>query len=132
MRKKSITKEFIAYEGQEFTVEWYYNAQGKSPALEYFNELIEDQKDKTFYLIQRLADTGKITNKEKFNYEGDHLFVLKPSPDRFFCFFFEGAKLIITNAYKKQSQKMPQREKKLALKMKDDYVSRYNEGNYYD
>lgn len=99
MKKKSVAKEYIAYEGSALTIEWYFNDQGKSPALEYFNELTEDQQDKALDLIQMLGDAGKIINKEKFNFEGDKLFVLKPSPDRFFCFFFKGAKLIVTNAY---------------------------------
>jgi phage-related protein len=132
MKKKSVAKEYIAYEGAELTIEWYFNSQGKSPALEYFNELTEDQQDKALDLMQILADTGKIINKEKFNFEGDKIFVIKPSPDRFFCFFFKGAKLIVTNAYKKQSQKMPPREKERALKLKEDYTKRCNEGNYYD
>ena len=41
-------------------------------------------------------------------------------------------KTIITNAYKKQSQKMPPREKERALKLKEDYTKRCNEGSYYD
>lgn len=94
--------------------------------------MTEDQKDKTFELIKTMGDVGKIINPKKFNFEGDKLFVLKPSPDRLFCFFYKGSKLIITNAYKKQSQKMSPREKKQALKLKDDYIMRCNEGNYYD
>lgn len=132
MKKVSIVKKHIAYEGKEFTIEWYFNVQGKSPALEYFKELTEDQKDKTYELIKAMGDAGKIANTEKFNFEGDKLFVFKPSPDRFFCFFYKGSKLIITNAYKKKSQKMPPREKERALKLKDDYSKRCNEGNYYD
>lgn len=132
MKKKSVAKDYIAYKGAELTIEWYFNSQGKSPALEYFNELTEDQQDKALDLMQILADTGKIINKEKFNFEGDKIFVIKPSPDRFFCFFFKGAKLIVTNAYKKQSQKMPPREKERALKLKEDDTKRCNEGNYYD
>jgi hypothetical protein len=79
-----------------------------------------------------MGDVGKIMNTEKFNFEGDKLFVLKPSPDRFFCFFYKGSKLIITNAYAKKSQKMPLREKERALKLKDDYIKRCNAGSYYD
>lgn len=39
-------KEYIAYEGEEFTIEWYYDAKGKSQAFEYFNQLDEDRQDK--------------------------------------------------------------------------------------
>jgi len=125
-------KEFIAYEGEEFTIEWYFTSQGKSNVLEYFNTLTESQKDKLFHLFQRIGDTGTITNKEKFNYEGNHIFAFKPVPDRFLCFFFEGSRIIITNAFKKQTQKLPPREKGRALKIRSDYINRYKEGTYYE
>lgn len=125
-------KNFTVYRGKEFTIEWYLNIRGNGQALDFFSELTEDQKDKFFYLIRVLADTGKILNKEKFNYEGDQIFALKPAPNRFLCFFFEEARIIITNAYKKQSQKMPPRQKELALKAREDYIQRNKEGSYYD
>jgi hypothetical protein len=37
-------KEYIVYEGKEFTIEWYYTANGKSQAKEYFDELDLDRK----------------------------------------------------------------------------------------
>jgi len=125
-------KEFIAYEGEEFTIEWYFSPLGKSNALEYYNDLTEPQKEKLFHLFQRMGDTGSITNKEKFNYEGDHIFAFKPVPDRFLCFFFEGSRIIVTNAFQKKTQKLPPREKERALKAKDDYAKRYKEGTYYE
>jgi len=132
MKKTPTIKCYIAYKGKEFTIEWYFNAKGESPALEYFKKLTESQKNKTFELVRAMGDVGKIINTEKFNFEGDKLFVFKPSPDRFFCFFYKGSKLIITNAYKKKSQKMPPREKERALKLKNDYFKRCDEGEYYD
>jgi len=75
---------------------------------------------------------GKIVNKEKFRYEGDRIYAFKISPDRFLCFFFEGAKIIITNAYTKKTTKMPQKEKQRALKAKEDYIKRYGGGKYYE
>lgn len=32
---KQERKVYIVYEGPEFTIEWYYNSTGKSPAKEY-------------------------------------------------------------------------------------------------
>src|SRR3990167_4656779 len=125
-------KEFIIYEGEEYTIEWYYTRTEKSDAFEYFSDLAKVQQDKLLYIIRRMADTGVITNKEKFNYEGDHIFAFKPSPDRFLCFFFEGSKIIVTNAFKKQTQKLPPREKERAVKAKIDYTKRYKEGTYYE
>ena len=91
--------------------------------------LFSNSRKKCFY---EWSLYGKILNREKFNYEEDSIFAFKPSPNRFLCFFVEGSKIIITNAYKKQSQKMPPREKTRALKAKDDYIKRCKKGNYYD
>lgn len=40
-------KNFIAYEGEEFTIEWYYDSKGKSPAFEYLSRAITKPKSKT-------------------------------------------------------------------------------------
>ena len=39
-------------------------------------------------------------------------------------FFKRGKKIIVTNAYRKQSQKLPKCEKDLALKNMADYLAR--------
>lgn len=31
-------KQYIAYVGAEFTIEWYYDVKGQSQALEYFSK----------------------------------------------------------------------------------------------
>jgi len=35
-------KEYIAFEGTKFTIEWYFDTKGKSSALEYFESLDDD------------------------------------------------------------------------------------------
>ena len=127
-----MKKKFIAYPGSVFIIEWYFDNKGKSEALEYFNELPIERQKKALHLMYVLANLGKIFNEEKFRNEGDQIYALKPTPDRFLCFFFEGAKVIITNAYEKKTAKMPIREKQRALKNKADYKARCNEGTYYD
>ena len=127
-----MKEKFLAYEGQELTIEWYFTNRGKSEALSYFESLPMDRKKKMARLIRLLGDLGKIFNKEKFRYEGDQIYALKTSPDRFLCFFFDGSKIIVTNAYEKKSAKMPQREKQKTLKAKDDYKKRVKGETYYE
>lgn len=126
-----MKREFVVSKGNKLTLEWYFNSNGKSSAFEYFQELPPKNKDKAVHLFSTLANLGQIFNKEKFRYEGDQIFALKMSPDRFLCFFYEGSKVIITNGYEKKSQKMPQRERDKALKAKADYIKRQKEGSYY-
>ena len=127
-----MKRKFTAYQGAEFSIEWYFDQKGKSLALEYFEKLPYQRKKKIFNLFKLFAKMGKIVNKEKFRYEGDKIYAFKTSPDRFLCFFFDGAKIIVTNAYTKKTAKMPQKEKQKALKAKEDYIKRCQGGKYYD
>lgn len=129
---KKIKKEFIVYKGSEYVIEWFFSDKGKSEAQLYFESLSIDRKKKFFHLLAVMGDQGKIFNVEKFRYEGDQIYVFKPSTDRFFCFFFDGAKIIVTNAYEKKSTKMSSKEKDKALKAQEDYLVRVKKGIYYD
>ena len=100
-------KEFIAFEGEKFTIEWYYDQKGKSQPLEFFNELNQKEQDKLFMLLRRMGEIGKIFDKTKFRNEGDKIFAFKPQPNRFLSFIVQGRKIIITNGFTKKTQKLP-------------------------
>lgn len=78
-----------------------------------------------------MGDVGELLDRTKFNYEGDQIYAFKPHAERFLCFFMQGRKIIITNAFRKKQQKLPQKEKDIALKRKTDYEKRNKEGHYY-
>ena len=126
-----MNKEFIVYKGLEFTIEWYYNDRGKSPAKAYFDELDRERKLDAFELFMTMARIGKILNITKFRHEGDSIYAFKPKPDRFLCFFYSGKKIIITNAFEKKQDKLSPAEKKKALSYQKDYKVRVEEGVYY-
>jgi hypothetical protein len=125
-------KKYIAFNGKRYTIEWYFNQSNNSQAKEYFIDLEKDEKASLFAIFVLLDELGQLKNKKKFNYEGDAIYAFKPMPDRFLCFFYEGNKIIITNAFRKKKQKLPSNEKKKALKGKEDYEKRVKEGTYYD
>ncbi len=127
-----MKKEFIIYQGEKYVLEWYFDDRGRSLVLEYFEELSVERKKKAFKLFRAMADAGKIFNVEKFNNEGDKIYAFKPAPDRFLCFFFEGSKIVVTNAFEKKTAKLPAKEKDRALRCKSDYLVRVSKGNYYD
>ena len=52
--------------------------------------------------------------------------------ERFFNFFTEGKKIIITNAYHKKGQKVDRRELAKAINLKRDYELRVRGGFYYE
>jgi phage-related protein len=131
-KKRVGMKEYLAYEGSEFAIEWYYDPKGQSQALEYFEKQSLDQQRKLLKLLRLMGEHGKIFDETKFRNEGDKIYAFKPQPDRYLCFFFRGKKIIITNAFAKKTQKLPQGEKELALKAYQSYEKRIKEGTYYE
>jgi len=130
--KKRQERERIAYQGPAFTIEWFWDTQGRSPPLEYFERLPEDRQDDLLMLLKRLGDSGRIFDKTKFRNEGDQIFAFKPQPDRFLCFFTTGRRIIITNAFVKKSDRLPSGEKDRALRAKADFETRVRKGTYYE
>jgi phage-related protein len=125
-------QEFIAHIGPKYTLEWYFDSKGKSLALNYFEEMPRSRQKKLDYFLNLMGLMGKISDITKFRHEGDGIYVFKPQPDRFFCFFFEGEKIIITNAYEKKTDKMSSSDFLKSQKLRSDYITRYQNGTYYE
>ncbi|WP_367607862.1 type II toxin-antitoxin system RelE/ParE family toxin [Legionella sp. W05-934-2] len=124
--------EYIAYQGESFTIEWYYDDNKTSDALEYYNSLNKAERIQLLKLLKRMGDNGEIKDKTKFRNEGDKIYAFKPQPDRFLCFFCEGKKIVITNGFRKKQQKLPLNEKDKALNSRNDYINRVKRGEYYE
>lgn len=125
-------KEYIAYRGRKFTIEWYYDEKGKSQPLGYAEKLSASDKRKVAKLFQFMGEIGQIRGENNFRSEGYKIFAFKPQPHRFLCFFFDGQKIIVTNAFQKKQQKLPHAEKDRALRAMNDYKYRVQEGTYYE
>ena len=125
-------KEYVLYTGEKFTVEWYFTIEGKSQPFDYFNGLDIQQQMKLLYLVKRIGDFGKISDKTKFNFEHNGIWAFKLKPDRFLSFFTSGKKIIITIAFEKKCDKLPRTEKAKAEKCRMDYEMRVKGGIYYD
>jgi len=124
-------KMFLAYQGDCFRIEWFWDENDHSQSYEYFNSLDDVQKIKALSLFKRMGDTGKIFDTTKFRSEGDKIFAFKPMPDRFLSFFTVGKRIIITNAFVKKSDKLPKDEKERALRHMKEYKRRIDNGTYY-
>ena len=114
----------VIYSGIKYILEWYYDNNGKSGAYDYFIKTSEDLQDKFLILAKKMGDIGKINNIEKFRNEGDGIYAFKPQPDRYLSFFTDGKKIIVTNGFKKKTDKLPKNEKVLAMNYRKDYLDR--------
>jgi phage-related protein len=121
-------KSSIIYRGDKFILEWYYDKNGKSVAYDYFMDSTEELQDKFLILVKKMGDFGKIYDITKFRNEGDGIYAFKPQPDRYLSFFTVGKRIIVTNGFRKKTDKLPKSEKDLALKYREDYIERKTGG----
>ena len=117
-------KESIIYKGEYYTVEWFYDDDGYSQPYEFFLKSSDVAKRKFLMLVKRIADFGRIVDKTKFRNEGDDIYAFKPQPERYLCFFVIGKRIIVTNAFQKKSNKLPQSEKDIAMKNRAVFYER--------
>lgn len=62
-----MPKEYVAYIGGAFQIEWYYSPKGDSQAFEYYLELDPGNRRKGLQLFKIMGEVGKIhdiTNSE--------------------------------------------------------------------
>ncbi len=91
-------------------------------------------KAKLAALVIFIADEGQIHDETKFRIvdKKEKIYEFKPMKFRFFNFFFEGGKIVITNGYIKKTRKVDKKELNKAIKMKRDYENRVKRGDYYE
>ena len=121
-------KSCIIYSGSRFTLEWYYDKNGKSVVKEFYLETSEDFQKKFLILVKRMGDLGKIYDITKFRNEGDGIYAFKPQPDRYLSFFIDGKKIIVTNGFRKNADKLAKNERDLAIRCRQDYFERKSGG----
>lgn len=130
---------YIFYNGTTLRVEWYYTPGGRMPAREYFFSLPELDQERLEMIVKHVADAPIGTRLPKSLYRvedaANKIYAFKPRDERYFNFITDGRRIIITNAYRKHSQKMGRTDLdklKTASAYRQDYLRRVGNGNYYE
>ncbi|OFZ78271.1 MAG: hypothetical protein A2583_02305 [Bdellovibrionales bacterium RIFOXYD1_FULL_53_11] len=134
-----LPETYRIYSGKTFEVEFYVNPKGNVPAYDYYQLMDEDAKRRFFVILGHFADSppGTILPRSILNIEDKvvGIYAFKPAIHRFFSFFAIDRRVIILNAYQKQSQQMTRADRNVlaaAVKMKNDYERRTKAGEYYE
>jgi hypothetical protein len=127
-------EDYVFYQGEKFQVEFYYTEKGDLPAKEYLDASAQQIQVKLLALVKFIAENGRLFDERKFRVvdKDEKIYEFKPKDDRFFNFFYEGRKIIITNAYHKHGQKVDFKELTRAINLKKDYEIRFKGGKYYE
>ncbi|MBF0330540.1 MAG: type II toxin-antitoxin system RelE/ParE family toxin [Candidatus Omnitrophica bacterium] len=127
-------EEYVFYQGEKFQVEFYFNQKGELPAKEYFDLADRQVKIKLLAMVKYIAENGRMFDEGKFRIvnKKEKIYEFKPLAERFFNFFYEGKKIVLTNGYRKKGQKVDIRELAKAIQLKRDYEQRVEEETYYE
>lgn len=103
------------------------------PAREYFDSSERQVQVKLLALVKYIAEHGRLFDETKFRIvdRKKKIYEFKPMAERFFNFFYEGRRIIVTNAYRKKGQKVDVRALARAINLKMDYERRVQGGTYY-
>ena len=127
-------EDYVLYRGEKFQVEFYFTGKGEMPAKEYFDATDQRIQVKLLALVKYIANNGRLFDETKFRLvdRKEKIYEFKPKEERFFNFFWEGKRIIITSAYRKKGRKADQGEVTRAVHLKRDYEFRMKGGVYYE
>ncbi len=128
------SEEYIFYIGEKFQIEFFFTDKGEIPAKDYLEKISSNKVlIKLAAFVKLMADHGKLYDDQKFRivHKKEKIYEFKPSGHRFFNFFCKDKKIIITNGYAKQSQKVDKKALNKAIELKKNYIQRTQGGKYY-
>ena len=118
--------------GRWGAVDWAVDASGKAPALDFFRGLSDRDAAKVEALFRRLADSGRMTNEEKFkkleSRQGLAIWEIKSFQLRFLGGFVPGKRFLVAHAVRKKSDKHRPSDVKKAVRILSEHASRQAEG----
>lgn len=89
------------------------------------------QYTKLLLNLRRFGDHGNIKDNDKFKFISDKTYEFRVDNLRVFCVMLEGVvpvTIVLYHYYKKQSQKMPRKERDKALSLAAEILTLHKEG----
>jgi hypothetical protein len=119
----------VLREGTSRRLVWGADSSGRFRAREYFEKLGDPERAKFEPLFKALAETGKITNRQRFVKEPNGIWCFKTHARRLACFFIERDVVLIYGFGKKTtSSKRSRRELDTAAKLRETFLEEHRRG----
>ncbi|MFZ5450413.1 MAG: type II toxin-antitoxin system RelE/ParE family toxin [Thermodesulfobacteriota bacterium] len=120
-----MPKREVLYQGKFHTVELAVTANGRCPAKKFLGGLSKDDREKIMRVIKRLADEGKISNREQLKkIEGEDFFEFKNFQIRMPCYFQAVGRVIITHGFLKKEAGIRPEEIDRMKRIRHEYEKR--------
>jgi phage-related protein len=111
------------YIGRTCNLDYACRSNGSYPAEEFVKNLTQAEQIKLSHVLQRLIDTGKVWNEEKFKKLEGAIWEIKADHNRLLCFNHKNC-WFLTNGFKKDSQKTKRTHIELAVAIMNEHLSR--------
>lgn len=109
-------------------VVYYVDERDKNPVWDYIHVLSSDERDKCFEYIAYLEEMGEV-RRPVGDYLGQKLYELRPKQTRIIYFFMLKDHAVLLHAFRKKTNRVPDREIQIALKRMNDFISRHRKGS---
>lgn len=95
---------------------FYTTHSGRSPVLDYIDNLVIQEKARVLAALSDIEEHGLDAIRVLFRQIEGKLWEVKISAHRIFYVVLRSSEMVLLHAYKKQGQKMPLKERDVALK----------------
>jgi phage-related protein len=111
-------------QGSKCNIDYACRLNGSYPAEEFIKGLTEPERLKLAHILKQLLDMGKVWNVEKFKkLESQPIWEIRADHNRLLC-FQSGNCWVLTNGFRKDTQKTKQGYIDLAVAIMNEHLSR--------
>jgi phage-related protein len=115
----------------DWSVEFYADADGDSPVLDWYESLDEKTKAKLIWIFQLLESNGIELGMPYIKPLGDKLYEIRADVNRnafrVVYFLYTGRRFILLHGFQKKTQKTPTKELARARTYLEDFLERNTE-----
>jgi phage-related protein len=115
----------------DWSVEFYADADGNSPVLDWYESLDEKTKAKLIWIFQLLEANGIELGMPYIKPLGDKLYEIRADVNRnafrVVYFLYTGRRFILLHGFQKKTQKTPTKELARARTYLEDFLERNTE-----
>ena len=111
----------VLYEGIKYIVECAIRMSGSSESEDFLDSMTVPDRAKIMKLIKRLANVGRIYNKEQFEKIEGKIWQFKHYQTRILMYYLAGQRFALTHGYYKKGKRTPKPEIERANQIMNEY-----------
>ncbi len=104
-------------------VTFFTTASGRSPVLDYIQDLSKPERARLLASLDQIERHGFDAVRVQFRQIEGKLWEIRVSAHRVFYVLIEHEEMVLLHAYRKQGQKLPLKEREVAMKRMKELLS---------